>query len=53
MERLAISVPQPGRKLEPEKYTSCGVNFFEQPVVLGEAYTKARIKNPAHHGRVF
>ena len=41
------SVPQPGGKSEPERHTSWGVNFFEQPVVLGEAYGKERIKCPA------
>ena len=39
-----ISVPQPGRKLEPSGYTSWRSEFFEQSVVLIEAYWEERIK---------
>ena len=41
------TIPQPGRKLEPESYTSWGVNLFEQSVVLGEAYREGQVKRTA------
>ena len=39
-----ISIPQPGRKLKPSSYTSWRSEFFEQTVVLGEAYREEQVK---------
>ena len=42
-----ISIPQPGRKLKPSSYTSWRSEFFEQTVVLGEAYREEQVNRPA------
>ena len=50
---VILPIPQPGRKLEPESYTSWGGNSIEQSVVLGEAYREGQVKRTSPHGCAF